>query len=211
MLWPMKSRIVLVGFGATALLGLSGCGSSAGTGAAPATTIRLGTPSYQTLLPQVTSTLPAQTVPGQVVGIVPGEQTHTVVSGDYLVKIAKSFCTTAQKVADYNAWTDGILHPLQPGQVIKIAGGSCAPGTGTTTVANTNAATAATTATPQQTTTTFNASAGGTYTVVAGDYLGKIATKTGSTVAGIVAANGWADSTHRIDPGQVIKLPAKTG
>ena len=62
------------------------------------------------------------------------------------------------------------------------------------------------------TTTTFNASTGGSYKVVGGDYLGGIAKKTGATVDGIVAANGWADGAgHVIIPGQTIKLPAKTG
>ena len=209
MLWRMKSRVGAVGIGALALVGLGACSSSGGTGAAPATTIKIGTPSYQTLPPQVTSTVPAQTTPGQVTGIVPGEQSYTVKSGDVMVTIAKKFCITAQDLVDYNQWADsgGFDHGLFPGNVVKIPPNSCAPDTGTTEVS-----TAPTVAgTPEATSTTTSAGAGGTYTVVAGDYLGGIAAKTGTTVDGIVAANGWADSTHSIFPGQKIKLPAKEG
>src|SRR5687767_1703761 len=120
MLWRMKSRVGAVGFGALALLGFGACGSSGGTGAPAATTIRIGTPSYQTLLPQVTSTVPPQTTPGQATGIVPGEQQYTVKGGDVMVNIAKKFCKTAQDLVDYNAWTDGFDHQLFPGNVVRI-------------------------------------------------------------------------------------------
>ena len=65
---------------------------------------------------------------------------------------------------------------------------------------------------PQQTTTTFDTASGGTYVIVANDYLGLIAKKTGTTVDGIIAANGWPDGVnHVLIPGQSIKLPAKSG
>ena len=194
-----------MGVGALALVGLSACSSSGGTGAAPATTIRIGTPSYQTLLPQVTSTLPPPTTPGQPTGIVPGSQTYEVKSGDVMVNIAKKFCITAQNIIDYNQWDDGFDHNLYPGVVVNIPPGSCAPGTGNT-VASTVAGT------PEATSTTALAGPGGIYTVVANDYLGGIAAKTGTTVDGIVAANGWTDgANHLLIPGQKIKLPAKEG
>ena len=196
-----------MGVGALALVGLSACGSSGGTGAAPATTIRIGTPSYQTLLPQVTSTLPPPTTPGQPTGIVPGSQTYEVKSGDVMVNIAKKFCITAQNIIDYNQWEDGFDHNLYPGVVVNIPPGSCAPGTGTTEPSTVTAVGG----TPSATSTTALSSPGGIYTVQAGDYLGGIAAKTGTTVAGIVAANGWADQNHVINPGDKIKLPAKEG
>jgi len=149
-------------------------------------------------------------VPGQLTGIVPGEQQYTVKSGDYLVKIAKTFCITAQDIADYNQWTDsgGIEHQLQPGNIVRIPGNSCAPGTGTT-----DPSTAPTVAgAPGATSTTALASPGGTYTVQSGDYLLGIAKKTGTTVDGIVAANGWTDGDkHNLIPGQKINLPPKEG
>jgi len=210
MLWRMKSRVGAVGIGALALVGLGACSSSGGTGAAPATTIKIGTPSYQTLLPQVTSTLPPPTVPGQVGGIVPGEQQYTVKSGDVMVTIAKKFCISAQDLVDYNQWADsgGFDHGLFPGNIVKIPPNSCKEGTG-----NTVASIAPTVeGTPEATSTTALASPGGTYTVQSGDYLLGIAKKTGTTVDGIVAANGWTDGDkHNLIPGQKINLPPKEG
>jgi LysM repeat protein len=207
MLWRMKSRVVAVGFGALSVLGVAACGSGSGTGAAPATTIKIGTPSYQTLAPVVTSTTTAPTVVGQVPGTpVAGEQSYTVVSGDYLYGIAKKFCVKAEDIGVYNGWTEGVQHALVPGQAIKIPPNGCLPGTATQT---TDAATVATT--PAVTSTTFDVASGATYTVVTGDYLGGIATKVGTTVDAIIAANGWTDGVdHVIIPGQTIKLPAKT-
>lgn len=215
MLSPMKSRVVVFGVAALAVLGIGACSGSGGTGAPPATTIKVGLPSYVTQVPIITSTTltVTTTVPGQV-GAVPGEQTYTVVGGDLVVRIAKKFCISAKTLADYNGWAEGITHPIFPGNVIKIPPNSCAPGTKTQTTTGPTAATTAThtgatTAPPAATSTTFSASAGGTYVVVAGDYLSGIAKKTGTTVAGIVAANGWKDDTQLIYPGLKIKLPAK--
>ncbi len=210
MLTPMKSRVVAVGLSAVSLLLISACGSSGGgTGAVPATTIKIGTPSYQTLPPVVTSTTTAATTVGGSTGgaVVAGEQMYTIVGGDIMVRIAKNFCISAQQIVDYNQWADGFAHKLFPGDVIKIPPNACAPGTATTAAA-TVATTVATT--PEATTTTFDAASGGTYTVVDGDTLSGIAAKTGTTVAGIVSANGWADETHVIYAGLKIKLPAKT-
>jgi LysM repeat protein len=208
MLTGMKSRVVAVGFGALSLMGVAACGSDSGTGAAPGTTIKVGTPSYQTLAPVVTSTTVAPTLPGQAGGTpVAGEQSYTVVSGDLVVRIAKKFCVKAQDIADYNGWTEGITHAIYPGDIIKIPPNGCLPGTAPETTAAPTVAT-----TPAATTTTFDANAGPTYIVVAGDYLGGIAKKVGTTVDAIVAANGWADgANHVIIPGQTIRLPAKTG
>ncbi|MCU1393630.1 MAG: hypothetical protein JWM34_2058 [Ilumatobacteraceae bacterium] len=216
MLGPMKSRVVAVGMSAVSLLGFTACGSDSGTGAAPATTIKLGTPSYQTLAPIITSAPTSTALPGGA-QLVAGEQSYTVVSGDILVRIAKKYCITAQQVVDFNGWTDSFNHALYPGDKVRIPPNACA-GNGETTVtqpvtAATSTGTAATTAaTTTATATSVAAGPGGTYTVVAGDYLSGIAKKTGTTVDGIVSANGWSDgSNHAIYPGEKIKLPAKTG
>ena len=57
--------------------------------------------------------------------------------------------------------------------------------------------------------TVFDVSTGGKYTIVSGDSLGKIAGLVDTTVAAIVAANGWADETQLIYAGMEIKMPAK--
>jgi len=140
-----------------------------------------------------------------------------VQGGDILVRIAKKFCVTAQQIADFNSWPN-INHNMFPGDVINIPPQACAPGSATaSTQASTQSSTQSSTksstqtTTAGQTTTTFDTSKGGTYTVVAGDTLSRVATRNGTTVAAIVAANGWKDANHLIYAGLKIKLPAKTG
>lgn len=48
-----------------------------------------------------------------------------------------------------------------------------------------------------------------TYTIGTGDTLSSIASRSGISLADLIAANGWADGTdHLIVPGDVIALPA---
>jgi LysM repeat protein len=207
MLTPMNSRVVALGMGALAAVGFVACGSGGGggTGAATGTTFRIGTPNYQTLLPQVTSTVPPPTNPGDGPGIVPGEQTYIVAAGDYLLKIAHTFCINdVSLIATYNAWEDGMSHFLNVGDTVRIPPGSCKPGSANTTIPEQTTIPGATTTSPLQ--------AGPTYTVQQGDYLGGIAKKVGTTVQAIIDINGWTDGVnHVIYPGQKIKVPPKTG
>lgn len=192
------------------MLGVSACGSSGGTNASPVTTIKMSAPDYITAVPILTSTVPSTTLaalPGDPTATVAGEQEYTVLAGDILVRIGKKYGVSAQAIADYNTWADGVLHLIYPGLKIKIPPGATTPvaGGATTTATTTKSAT------PAQTTTTVDVSAGGTYVVADGDTLSRIATKNGTTVAAIVAVNGWADANHLIYKGLKIKLPAKTG
>jgi LysM repeat protein len=79
------------------------------------------------------------------------------------------------------------------------AGGATTASTATQDVAGARTPTAAT-----ATTTTQQP---GTYTVVAGDTLGEIATQFGTTVEALVAANGLADA-NQIFVGQVLQVGA---
>ncbi|HEY4332020.1 MAG TPA: LysM peptidoglycan-binding domain-containing protein [Ilumatobacteraceae bacterium] len=207
----MRSRVVFAGLALSATVGLVACGSSGGTGAPPVTTIKLGAASFVTETPIIESTVPASTVPGANGPVlVATPQTYTVKANDALYNIAKHYCISAQQIADYNQW-ESTAHPFNPGDVIQIPPGACDPSTvtqATTVTGNTVGANAP--VTPSVTTTTLPP--GPTYVVVAGDYLGGIAKKTGTTVQAIVAANGWSDgSKHNINPGDKIRLPAKTG
>lgn len=67
--------------------------------------------------------------------------------------------------------------------------------------------TSSTTAAPTTTTTT---AAPATYTVQAGDTLGAIAARLGTTVAVLVELNALADP-NRLDVGQVLQVPAPDG
>ena len=199
------SRIVLASVGALAVVSLSACASDGGTDASPQTTIKLTEPDYVTAVPILTSTVPT-TVAGAVAGdttvTVPGEQIYVILDGDILVRIAKKYGITAQQIVDYNQWTDGFAHVIYPGLKIKIPPGATTAAAGGDT---------STGATPEQTTTTVDVASGGVYVIVDGDTLSRIANKNGTTVAAIVAVNGWADDSHLIYKGLKIKLPAKSG
>lgn len=217
----MKSRRFAVGLSAFALIGVTACGSDGGTGAAPATTMtELSTPVYATAAPIPTTTTSVGVVADPAApGAVAGEQLYTVVGGDYLFGIAKKFCLDAATIAAYNTWADGVNHGLFAGAEVKIPSGACAPGATPTTAPGATApttagdATATSAAAADVTTTTVDASGGATYTVVAGDYLGGIATKNGTTIEAIMAANGWTGDPSQvlIYQGLKIKLPAKAG
>jgi LysM repeat protein len=191
------------------LVAISACGSGGGTNAPPQTTIKLVQADYVTAVPIFTSTLPPTTVAGQtsttLASSVSGEQEYVVVSGDILSRIAKRYGITAKAIADYNQWTDGIQHLIYQGLKIKIPPGATilpAGGVTTTTVKGK----------PSSTTTTVDVAVGGTYVVVDGDNLSRIANKNGTTVGAIVKVNGWTDgAAHLIYKGLKIKLPAKTG
>ena len=109
---------------------------------------------------------------------------YTVVSGDNLYRIALKFGTTVAAIQAANGMT---TTTVRLGQVLTIPGasGSSAPAPAATPVAV--------------------ASVPGTYTVVSGDNLYRIALKFGTTVAAIQAANGLTTTTVRL--GQVLTIP----
>lgn len=49
-----------------------------------------------------------------------GAGSYTIVAGDTVYGIAKKFNTTADALAKINGWSDGIKHPLYPGDKIKV-------------------------------------------------------------------------------------------
>ena len=67
-----------------------------------------------------------------------GIGTYTVVFGDYLFDIANRFCETADFLAEFNGWPEGVDHPLNPGDLVVIPGrpdvASCPSPYPTTTV-----------------------------------------------------------------------------
>jgi LysM repeat protein len=193
------------GIGALVVLALAGCGSASGSGAPTQTTVRIGAPNFQTVPPILESTTVAANIAGQT-EVVAGEQSYTVQAGDTVVGIARLHCISATPLATYNQWPEGYLHSIFPGDVVKIPPGACAPGS------NPEPTAAAQTPPDATTTATDDTSGALTYEVQPGDYLNGIATKLGTTVDAIVAANGWSDgSKHVIIPGQKIKVPDKTG
>ena len=181
-----------------------------GAGSAPTVLVDAG--SMETLAASVTTvattvTTPPETDPpaSSTTVVVVGKQAYTVVANDTLYRIARRCSISAAELATYNAWPDGENHRIYPGTIVQLP---CSPPAGT--ASSTSTTTATTAAGSSASTTTITPGAGGTYTVVKGDYLAGIAAKTGTTVAAIVAANGWPDGDkHLIVAGQKIQLPAK--
>lgn len=189
---PVSSRSRLVLPAVVALAALSACGSDPN---ATATTLRpLTSTNYATTPPSVVGTIdPANTLPPPM--------TYTVMSGDSMYAIAAKFGVQAEDIASYNSWADGILHPLNPGQVILIPPGASGPGASTTLPGM---------PIPVDTTAPGPEPGQGKYTVELGDSLSKIADKWGVEVSALLAANGWVDTNVVILPGDEINIPART-
>ncbi len=122
---------------------------------------------------------------------------YTVQAGDTLGVIAAKFGTTVSAILTANRLTNPNL--IFVGQVLTI------PGTTTTTTTPTTPTTGTTPTTP----TTPTTSSSGTYTVQAGDSLGRIASRFGVTVSAIMSANGLSNP-NLIYVGQVLKIPGAT-
>src|SRR6478735_4031408 len=102
-----------------ALVALTSCGGDDAAGTT--TVVQIQPQSYNTQ-PQV---LPSSTAaggapagdPGAVAGV---EQVYTVRSNDTLSGIATRYGITIDDVANYNSWSEGTSHVLQPGDEVKI-------------------------------------------------------------------------------------------
>ena len=107
---------------------------------------------------------------------------YTVVSGDWLGRIASRHGVSLSALLAANGLTATSV--IQPGQRLTIPeprrsrGGSAPPSTA------------------------------GTYTVVSGDWLGRIASRHGVSLSALLAANGLT-ATSLIQPGQRLTIPAR--
>jgi LysM repeat protein len=135
-----KSRALIVAVAAVVpLLLVTACGgdgTDAGTGD-DLTPIQGS--SYVTIEPATTTTT-TSLAPGEASGAEPGsvspqEQTYTVQSGDSVFKIASLFGLTADVLAAYNSWPEGIQHSIFPGDVVRIPPNSKVPDLGGATAA----------------------------------------------------------------------------
>ncbi len=116
------------------------------------------------------------------------EHLYKVAAGDSLAKLANANHTTIKALQEANAM--GTSTAIRQGQMLKLPAATAATGASTPTTAGTDAGE-------------------GTYTVVPGDTLGKIAGKVGVTLKELYGSSGLNDTTAKnIKPGQKIKLPA---
>ena len=208
----MKSNVLLVALSAAVL---ASCGAA--NGASPNQTVLELTPTNYVTVTQTPTTLTATSVPGGTgaPGTVHPEQgSYVIVAGDYPATIAKKYKVKLNDLIAINGWTIvnnqvPEFNSLAPGATIKIPPNWTEPGTAATT-----ATTTATGTTPSTATTTTIAGgqstcAPGEYTIVTGDFLGKVANKLNTTVDALNAANTTTKGYASFYPGLKIKTPPK--
>ena len=205
----MKSNVLLVALSAAVL---ASCGAA--TGSSPdQTVLGLTSTNYVTVTQTPTTLTPTTLVAGTgTPGTVhPEEGSYVIAAGDFPSTIAKTYKVAFTDLLAINGWTlVGNQVPEFPaiGATIKIPPGWTEPGTAPDTSGTTASGT-----TPSAPTTTIKGGqstcAPGEYTIVAGDFLGKVAKKLDTTVDALNAANTGTKNYARFYPGLVIKTPPK--
>jgi LysM repeat protein len=184
---------------------LSSCGG--GESAATQSTIDLSAASTAFVVRPPATTEPPVDTAADPDAIVEGTQEYTVQSGDAPYVLVNRFGVTLEDLLGVNEWTSPDQFPF-PGTVILIPPGG-------------KSVAAATTPTPDAADATTNAAsepipdagdncAPGTYTVVEGDYLGKVASKFDVTVEALNAANVNTSGYSSFYVGLEIVIPAKS-
>lgn len=187
---------------ASPVLSLTSCG---GDNAGARTTLgTVQTTSYVVEDPvttTTTTTLPTSLPEGQVS---PTEQSYVVVAGDSVYKIASKHGITPDALVNYNAWTDGINHPLFQGDVVKIPPNSKVPSATPDTQAPSSGGGGGGTTTE----TTTPAGVGCTHTIESGDNPTRVANKYGITVDELAAANAGNPAYQNFLIGSSLSIPA---
>lgn len=206
----MKSNVLF--FALTAAV-LASCGAANGS-APDQTTLGLTSTNYVTVT-QTPTTLTPTTIPGAPGSpgtVHPEEGSYVVAAGDFPSTIANTYKVPFADLLAINGWTlQGQIVPEfpAPGATIKIPPNWTEPGTAVDTPTGTPTGT-----TPSGETTTTIAGgqstcAPGEYTIVEGDYLGKVAKKLDTTVEALNAANANTRNYSAFYPGLKIKTPPK--
>ena len=146
-------------------------------------------------------------------GVVEGTQDYEVQAGDYPYLLVERFGITLEDLLAVNEWAS-VNEFAGPGAIILIPPG----GKSVAEVAASASAPAATsgegeTETSDPAVTIPDAGdncPAGSYTIVAGDYLGKVASNFDVTVEALNAANASTSGYSSFYPGLVIVIPAKT-
>jgi LysM repeat protein len=187
---------------------LAACSSGGGGGSGSSTTTQ--STAFSTIPIATTTTTAAA---GQPSGGSPtdstgagGGATYTVVSGDYLLGIAKKLGVPLQALLDANGMSTNSL--ITPGQKLKIP--AATTGSTTATSAGSGGSTASSTASSAASTTTTVADAPGTYTVRPNDGWSIIASRLGVDAADLAAFNDLTLNSVLI-PGQKLRIPPARG
>jgi len=202
---PFRAMVRPLAAAGAGLALLAACSSGGGSGSGSSTTSQ--STAFSTI--PIATTTTAAAAPGQVqgggaadstaTGGAAGGATYTVVSGDYLLGIAKKLGVPLQSLLDANGMTTDSL--ITPGQKLKIP----AAATGSTT-ATTGGSGGSTASSAAGTTTTTAADAPGTYTVRPNDGWSIIANRLGVDAADLAAFNDLTLNSVLI-PGQKLRIP----
>ncbi len=203
---------VLVG---PALLGafvLASCGG--GESGATQSTLDLSAASTAFVVrPPATTEPPIDTATADPAAVVEGTQDYTIQSGDYWYGLVGRFEVSIEDLLAVNEWTDINAFP-NPGDVILIPPGGksvdavAAASTDTSADASTGDTSGAA---PADTIPDAGDNcAPGKYTIVDGDYLGKVAGKFDVTVDALNAANVNTAGYASFYVGLEIVIPAKS-
>lgn len=201
---------VLVGPALIGAVVLSACGS--GESGATQSTIDLSAASTAFVVRTPATTEPVDTLAeGDPDAIVEGTQEYTVQSGDAWYVLVTRFGVSLEDLLGVNEWTDATTFPF-PGEVILIPPGAKSVTAATAATDDSDTTTdAANEATPTETIPDAGDNCSqGTYTIVEGDYLGKVASNFDVTVDALNTANASTSGYSAFYPGLEIVIPAKS-
>ena len=204
---------MLVGPALIGAVVLSSCGG--GDSGATQSTIDLSAASTAFVVRPPATTEPVDTLAeGDPDAIVEGTQEYTVQSGDAPYVLVTRFGISLEDLLGVNEWTDPSQFPF-PGTVILIPPGAksvtAAPAATDTTDSGDTSTDVANSATPTETIPDAGDNCSqGTYTIVEGDYLGKVASNFDVTVDALNAANASTPGYSAFYPGLEIVIPAKS-
>jgi len=201
---------------ASPVLSLTSCGDDAEGARTTLGTVQ--TTSYVVEDPVTTTsttTIPSALPEGQVD---PNEQTHIVVAGDSVYKIASMYGITPEALVNYNSWTEGINHPLFQGDEVKIppnskvpsasSSGSSSASTGDDTGGGDTGGGDTGGGDTGAPATTAASGVGCTHTVVAGDNPTRVANQYDITVEELAAANASNPAYQSFLIGSSLSIPA---
>ena len=204
----MKSNVLLVTLSAAVL---ASCGAANGS-ATDDTVLGLTSTNYVTVTQTPTTLIPT-TIAGSTGNpgtVHPEEGTYVIATGDFPSTIANRYKVPFADLLAINGWTlvgDQVPEYPAVGTTIKIPPGWTEPGT----AADSGDTTTGTT--PSEATTTVaggqSTCAPGEYTIVEGDFLGRVAAKLDTTVEALNAANANTQGYSAFYPGLKIKTPPK--
>jgi LysM repeat protein len=203
---PRLLAVAVLGVGPLILL--AGCGGEAS--GAKSTLVAVQASSYVVQDPiatTTTTTVPPAPIEGQVS---PTEQIYVVVPNDSLSKIASLYDVTLEALVNYNAWAEGIAHPIFQGDEIKIPPAAIVPSVTPQTDTGTDTATGSTPAseTPTEGTLSNGDDCPTTYTIADGDTSRiRVADKFGITYEEMDAANANTSGYASFIVGTEITIP----